>query len=882
MASDGSPHQVLAFRGLAAALAKPALLALHRRLRVERERQRREREKRALEERRKKLELERREAERVQRMAEREAGRVSREAAKLAKRVEREEDERRYERELIERQLVVRKSSFVERFVALRAAVRPVEEDAATKASRRAAAKLQATVRARAWSAALRRMRSAALVVQGHARRYICRSRFKRRRASARRLQPVWRGVVARRIYTRLKTALLLDEAVACDAMRMLVSMFERSGLFQAKPTPPLTPSSMSGIVSVTPASLPSTSVPLKEAPPSLGRWQFQAPDPAATASSSDEHTRSLDAGAHREGQQLQHLLQQLPGAAAAAAGEVLQQHLASAAAATAAVQQTLEAATAPLQHHLASAAAEIQAATAPLQMHLEQTVQQTVQTVQTVQQTLDRLHARWPTVLKPSVHANKIFRRGLKANQEGRTLVACDLVQRAAAISRLPSLNMLLSMGNLRLKLGQPNAALLAYRYMLVAAEPSSKHAQMARRKLHEALLLGASDAASRISMLSAADSVGMQSASRAAFSQPPQSRRLSSRTGLFRDPNEAEAVHEFEQRARRWLAWLGERAQFKHPLADMPESHPAAVMLLVKPSVVDVVEAVVSALSPDGPAPSALPAPEANRPLSTTSTTAEQRPPAQPSLSEDAEGARLTYKQKRLLERLLLDAITGSSSRTDSTEVSHGGVRLQLGATLRQVDLQLMRPAARGSEPAANAAATATLVMPTAPHIVGAAADPRIPFFHLRLRDLVLRYQRRARGGSRLRVAAMPLEAYDLRGALRVQTIGVVGKRVHGPVPAGSLHLHEPPMGRPAPGSRSTVGTDGVASQDWAWAVAHSRYQNGAVSPRSTSSSPPMSPQSSLADYPHSPRPSPNIRRRRRRRSCSRRRRRRSSSRA
>lgn len=97
MASDGSLHQVLAFRGLAAALAKPALLALHRRMRVERERQRREREKRVLEERRKKLELERREAERVQRMAEREAARVSREAAKLAKRVEHDE-ERRYEK----------------------------------------------------------------------------------------------------------------------------------------------------------------------------------------------------------------------------------------------------------------------------------------------------------------------------------------------------------------------------------------------------------------------------------------------------------------------------------------------------------------------------------------------------------------------------------------------------------------------------------------------------------------------------------------------------------------------------------------------------------------------------------------------------------------
>ena len=37
------------------------------------------------------------------------------------------------------------------------------------------------------------------------------------------------------------------------------------------------------------------------------------------------------------------------------------------------------------------------------------------------------------------------------------------------------------------------------------------------------------------------------------------------------------------------------------------------------------------------------------------------------------------------------------------------------------------------------------------------------------------------------------MPLDAYDLRGRLPTHTIGVVGKRVHGPMSVASMHAHE-----------------------------------------------------------------------------------------
>ena len=70
---------------------------------------------------------------------------------------------------------------------------------------------------------------------------------------------------------------------------------------------------------------------------------------------------------------------------------------------------------------------------------------------------------------------ASEIFQRGLRANHDGRTMLAAELIQRAAALTGAPSLSVLLSLANMRLKLGQPSAALLAYRHTLACAEPVS-----------------------------------------------------------------------------------------------------------------------------------------------------------------------------------------------------------------------------------------------------------------------------------------------------------------------------------------------------------------------------------------------------------------------
>ena len=106
---------------------------------------------------------------------------------------------------------------------------------------------------------------------------------------------------------------------------------------------------------------------------------------------------------------------------------------------------------------------------------------------------------------------------------------------------------------------------------------------------------------------------------------------------------------------------------------------------------------------------------------------------------------------------------------------------MRLQFGGTLAEVGLTFLHPAG---------------VVPPAPAHAGPAGvadDARRGFFRMRLRQLELRYQKRARGGFRLRVSAMPLDAYDLRGRLPTHTIGVVGKRVHGPMSVASMHAHE-----------------------------------------------------------------------------------------
>lgn len=64
---------------------------------------------------------------------------------------------------------------------------------------------------------------------------------------------------------------------------------------------------------------------------------------------------------------------------------------------------------------------------------------------------------------------------RRLDCNKEGLTLRACEYFQRAGlawkvGIIPIPEFNVLLSLANMFLKLGQPAPALLAYTYVLSA----------------------------------------------------------------------------------------------------------------------------------------------------------------------------------------------------------------------------------------------------------------------------------------------------------------------------------------------------------------------------------------------------------------------------
>ncbi|KAL1503648.1 hypothetical protein AB1Y20_012122 [Prymnesium parvum] len=112
---------------------------------------------------------------------------------------------------------------------------------------------------------------------------------------------------------------------------------------------------------------------------------------------------------------------------------------------------------------------------------------------------------------LEATHRAQQLFQHGLECNKAGLTLQACEYFQRAALCWKVGStpasaLNVLLSLANMYLKLGQPAPALMAYNYTLQAKvrahtqameehnrEPgaSERHMEMARRKQQEALLL-------------------------------------------------------------------------------------------------------------------------------------------------------------------------------------------------------------------------------------------------------------------------------------------------------------------------------------------------------------------------------------------------------
>ena len=82
---------------------------------------------------------------------------------------------------------------------------------------------------------------------------------------------------------------------------------------------------------------------------------------------------------------------------------------------------------------------------------------------------------------------AERLRAAGLDANRRGQVAVACRLLQQAAKLQ--PSVSGLLSVGNMRVRLGQPELAALVYRYVLdrSAAAASPAELAMAQRKQEE-----------------------------------------------------------------------------------------------------------------------------------------------------------------------------------------------------------------------------------------------------------------------------------------------------------------------------------------------------------------------------------------------------------
>lgn len=449
-ATDFSVGQVLAFRGLAAASAKAPLLALQRKQRQVREKQRRERERKLAEERRRQQELERREAERQAQLAAREA----RVAVELERRAERREAKRREKEEQLAAEAREREerdracadavsrgerspslsASFLSVLSSSGAAMASLRSEPASPSAARAhygspiqlsspassarspppappspldagyhpeaappprtgwptqatsaAARLQALARTRQASRALRARRVVALRVQSYCRRRRAHAWYRRLRGAISRVQTVWRGVMSRRAFARLKTALLLDESVACDAMRLLLALRERH------------------------------IEPPHSARPRSPRIEVSHPvgAPSATASPSLHSSPSLPSS--------------------------------------------------PSLHPSLHSSLHSSPPSSPAPSQATMTVTERPNAASAVP-VLSRMstYAR----LVPA-RALELFHAGLRANDEGRTTVACELMQRSAAIAGVASLNIVLSLANMyaaRARAGRHAAAAPAY----------------------------------------------------------------------------------------------------------------------------------------------------------------------------------------------------------------------------------------------------------------------------------------------------------------------------------------------------------------------------------------------------------------------------------
>ena len=464
---------------------------------------------------------------------------------------------------------------------------------------------IQTCVRARQARQWLHQVQRSTVRLQTAARRQYTRTAFRQARTASIRLQTAWRGARTRRASARLKSALLLDEAVAYEAMRLIVGM---RTVFVPSPAA-RTDSAAAGATMAAEEEADSAAAsdqqPQPQSPLSL---------PASVLPSSQEQettqNRQVTPPGSREDQ----------GAPTSQAPRT---------------PSPIPRPT-PVETEAQSEGAAIPAA---------------------------RLLPELP--MPPRSH--ELYQSGLRANHEGRPIPACEWIQRAAVISGWPTLSVLLSLANMRLKLGQPSAALLAYRHILLVADPNGRHAHMARRKLQEALLLGGTDGSPSIPMRSPLSS-------------------------LVASPNNGGAVGDdhLKQRGRSWLRWVEEQT----PRAVARQSR-----RLRSPG------------NQNSPRATSKPGSHAASPYSRTYTNPTPSRPLLARMPTWRMGlglsrpgdATLNEEQLSLLERLLLDSMLGGGSRSGPSELAHGGVRLQLGASLEEVELTLTagqgKPASRSA---------------------------------------------------------------------------------------------------------------------------------------------------------------------------------------
>ena len=398
--------------------------------------------------------------------------------------------------------------------------------------------------------------------------------------------------------------------------------------------------------------------------------------------------------------------------------------------------------------------------------------------------------------VLREAARADELFQIGLQLNREGHTARACEMIQRSAL--RRPRVNVLLSAANMRLKLGQPAAALLVYEHVLAcaaaaaAAPPADADAAEAEGEGEEVEVnlqvetegeaeevtpeapMSPPVAHRRAASFGASFDAGDGAAPTARHVEMAVRKRREARTLLLqRTPEEAAAGDgpddNNEQRARRmtagWLNWLGRDADGADgaagndtPAANFGRRSPAAGSGLSDDEL-----ALLEALLADQPPP---PPP----------TAAAAAPPASP-----APAAAPPEE--------------GQSPSTADASGGGGAARLQLGVKLQLVSVTLLHDAAT-------------------------------PIVRADYQALQVSYLARASGGgAALRLSGMTMDAYDLRAARGpFHLVGASGRRTRAPadVPTASKLDPAAPIGRRRPPSLAVVETLGRA-----WLVGHARQR-------------------------------------------------------